>query len=171
MIFESRLFLFQVILEGWNQCKYDSISHISKIQRLEDLQASKVPVSSRKRAFPLVEASRGLAILHSFNVRKTRPVLLSISSTWRSVSGTIAANDRGELAAQKFADKASRDPSRELNNGNYKEAMKIYDVIRLNVRARAPSNRMEMEGSKKLENFFHLPVSFLRALVEYIFQP
>lgn len=118
-----------------------------------------------------MEASRGLAILHSFNVRKTRPVLLSISSTWRSVSGTIAANDRGELAAQKFADKASRDPSRELNNGNYKEAMKIYDVIRLNVRARAPSNRMEMEGSKKLENFFHLPVSFLRAFVEYIFHP
>lgn len=137
--------------------------HIFEIQSLEDLQASKVLVSSRKRAFPLVEASRGLAILHSFNVRKTRPVLLSISSTWRSVSGTIAANDRGELAAQKFADKASRDPPRELNNGNYKEAMKIYDVIRLNVRAR--SNRMEMEDSKKLENFFHLPVSFLRVYI------
>lgn len=137
--------------------------HIFEIQSLEDLQASKVLVSSMKRAFPLVEASRGLAILHSFNVRKTRPVLLSISSTWRSVSGTIAANDRGELAAQKFADKASRDPPRELNNGNYKEAMKIYDVIRLNVRAR--SNRMEMEGSKKLENFFHLPVSFLRVYI------
>lgn len=47
MIFESRLFLFQVILEGWNQRKYDSISHISKIQRLEDLQASKVRLGFR----------------------------------------------------------------------------------------------------------------------------
>lgn len=146
-----------------------SSSHISKIQSLaEDLQASKVLVSSRKRAFPLVEASRGLAILHSFNVRKTRPVLLSISSTWRSVSGTIAANDRGELAAQKFADKASRDPPRELNNGNYKEAMKIYDVIRSNVRARAPARTVWKWKAVKKENFFHLSVSFLRVLVEYI---
>lgn len=80
-----------------------------KPRRLAGVQSL---VSSRKRAFPLCGS---LAILHSFNVRKTRPVLLSISSTWRrSVSGTIAANDRGELAAQKFADKASRDPCGNL---------------------------------------------------------
>lgn len=79
---------------------------------------------------------RGRAILHSFNVPKTRPVLLSISSTWRSVSGTISANDRGNSRSAKVppikraAGRGPRERARELNNGNYNAAAEIYDVTR-----------------------------------------